>query len=555
MAPRRTLVRWVVVAVSATLLGLWVLGGKSSVKLRQTQWQAIKAKDAKLDASYTADKPKQEAIVAAFKHAWSAYERDAMGDDEYHPIGHKGSNLSAAGGIGYAVIDAIDTMQIMGLTSEYQRARKWIAEKLTFDRDGKHNTFETTIRVLGGLLSAYHLSDEDPVFLERAVDLADRMLPAFNTKSGLPLPMVNLHKKQGVGEDYNANLISTAEATTLQLEFKYLSHLTDNEDYWRKAEKVMKVVKDAKIEFGLAPIFMNAETGDFTMSEIRLGSRGDSYYEYLLKQYLLTNRTEAVYEQMYQDTMDAIHSTLVRQGVNKGSTYTIEMLPQRHQGGLKWTLSPKQDHLVCFLAGSLMLGAARSRAFVEAVSVPPLASELSDAGKNDWNLGYELLETCIDTYDSPTGLSAEIVHFYVDGDGRDWKENRGKDWYVKGMEFLGTAPSYDARYILRPETVESLFIAFRLTGDHRYRDYGWKIFQSIEKHCKVESGGYASILDVMNVNTAKEDKMETFFLSETLKYLYLLFSDSSVLPLDQYVFNTEAHPFPIFHSGVRPLFS
>lgn len=84
----------------------------------------------------------------------------------------------------------------------------------------------------------------------------------------------------------------------------------------------------------------------------------------------------------------------------------------------------------------------------------------------------------------------------------------------------------------RPETVESLFIAFRLTGDQRYRDIGWKIFQSIEKHCKVESGGYASILDVMNVNTEKEDKMETFFLSETLKYLFLLFSDSSVLPLD-----------------------
>jgi mannosyl-oligosaccharide alpha-1,2-mannosidase len=73
-------------------------------------------------------------------------------------------------------------------------------------------------------------------------------------------------------------------------------------------------------------------------------------------------------------------------------------------------------------------------------------------------------------------------------------------------------PSYDARYILRPETVESLFIAFRLTGDQRYRDYGWKIFQAIERNCKIESGGYASILNVMDKESAKEDKMETFFL-------------------------------------------
>jgi len=179
-----------------------------------------------------------------------------MGYDDYHPIARKGNNLSPKGGIGYTIIDVLDTMQLMGLTEEFQRARTWLAEKHTFDRDDSFNTFETTIRVLAGLLSAYHLSDEDPLFLEKAVDLADRLLAAFDTKSGLPLPMVNLHKKKGVGESYSASLLSTAEATTLQLEFRYLSHLTDNEEYWIKAEKVMQVVKDAKIELVLAPIHM-----------------------------------------------------------------------------------------------------------------------------------------------------------------------------------------------------------------------------------------------------------------------------------------------------------
>lgn len=90
----------------------------------------------------SADIPKRDAVVKAFKHAWLAYERDAMGDDEYHPLGKSGSNLTDAGGIGYTVVDSIDTILLMGLDEEYQRARDWVAEKMSFERDGNFNTFE-----------------------------------------------------------------------------------------------------------------------------------------------------------------------------------------------------------------------------------------------------------------------------------------------------------------------------------------------------------------------------------------------------------------------------
>ena len=116
-------------------------------------------------------------------------------------------------------------------------------------------------------------------------------------------------------------------------------------------------------------------------------------------------------------------------------------------------------------------------------------------------------------------------------------------------------PPYDARNMLRPETVESLFVGWRLTHDpiYRYvklscckspltfasRQWGWHIFQAFEKHCRIATGGYATIRDVDEVPAVHEDRMETFFLSETLKYLFLLYSDDDVLPLDQYVFNTE----------------
>ncbi|KAF9467017.1 glycoside hydrolase family 47 protein [Collybia nuda] len=503
--------------------------------------------------TFAADVERRDAVVAAFKHAWLAYERDAMGDDEYHPISGKGTNLTKSGGIGYTVIDSIDTMQIMGLDEEYTRAREWVANKLSFDRDDSFNTFETTIRVLGGLLSAYHLSSGDSLYLERATELADRMLPVFDTPSGLPMPNVNLAKRQGVEDSNSPNVISTAEAATLQLEFRYLSHLTDNEEYWEKVEAVMKMIRAAKLPSALVPIYMGSKSGQFLLSEIRLGSRGDSYYEYLLKQYLQTNQTEPIYREMYEDAMGGISEHLVQKSLRRGLTYTAELVPQRGRTGqIGWHLVPKQDHLVCFLGGSLMLGATTTGTLGDGVSIPPAEDELSEIGDRDWKTGSEILDTCIDTYKgTATGLSPEIVHFRTADDDLG---PIGSDWYIRGTGET-EAPPYDARYILRPETVESLFIAFRLTGDDRYRQIGWDIFQSINEYCRVETGGFASILNVHDKNSKLEDRMETFMMSETLKYLYLLFSDASVLPLDEYVFNTEAHPLPIFTPNIRTGFS
>ncbi|KAI0658396.1 glycoside hydrolase [Cubamyces menziesii] len=496
-------------------------------------------------ANITADIPKRDAVVAAFKHAWLAYERDAMGDDEYHPLSHKGSNLTEAGGIGYTVVDSIDTMLLMGLHDEYTRAREWVATKMTFERDAQFNTFETTIRVLGGLLSAYTLT-EDPLFLEKARELGDRIMPAFETPTGLPLSHINLAQRKGYKTPDNNGLVSTAEVSTLQLEFRYLSYLTDNDAYWDAVEKVMQVIKSSTMSTGLASIFMNPEDGRFVMSAIRLGSRGDSYYEYLLKQYIQTNQTEPVYQHMYDFAIRGVQEHLVKKSQTARLTYTSELIPERDRSGkVTWRLVPKQDHLVCFFGGSLMLGAVTTGAAVHPVTTPPQVKQLTPSGLRDWKTGYDLIETCMRTHETATGLSPEIVHFRIPSDGLAGS-SMPNDWYIKGAR-PGAPPPYDARYILRPETVESLFIAYRLTGDERYRKYGWQIFQAIERHCKIESGGYASILNVDQVPVEYEDKMETFLMSETLKYLYLLFEDDSVLPLSKYVFNTEAHPFPIIN--------
>jgi len=504
------------------------------------------------------DIEKRDAIVAAFKHAWSAYERDAMGSDEYHPITQKGTNLSSAGGIGYTVVDSLDTMLIMGLHEEAARARHWIESDMTFDRDGNFNVFETTIRVLGGLLSAYHLSGNDSLYLEKAVDLADRLMVAFEaTATGLPASSVNLEQRVAVLDRDNEGMVSTAEATTLQLEFRYLAELTGKEEYWERAENVMAIVRRATMPANIVSIFMDPEYGQFVPSAIRLGSRGDSYYEYLLKQWLQTNRTEDVYRDMYDKAMAGIAKHLMQRSMANNLLFTAELIPERtYTGKLSWQLVPKQDHLVCFLGGSLMLGATTADPS-EPVSTPPLPEELTYIGRRDWKNGVELTRTCMKTHETKTGLSPEIVHFRTPGDEDHvpiLSRESSPDWYIKGPSFGGSVP-LDARYILRPETVESLFIAWRLTKDARYRRYGWNIFQAIEKHCKIETGGYASVLNVDALPVEHEDKMETFMMSETLKYLFLLFSDDDVLPLDQYVFNTEAHPLPIFNPSFSTGFS
>lgn len=177
---------------------------------------------------------------------------------------------------------------LMNLTSQLDEARKWIHRNLTWDQDQDVNTFETTIRMLGGLLSAHYLSTQmpdassrqDDIYLEKATDLADRLLSAYDSQSGIPYASVNIGKRIGLPSHVDGGASSMAEASTLQLEMEYLSHITGNESYWRKAEKVIKVFDDsaAKLKDGLLPIFVHPETGRFTTREIRLGSRGDSYY-------------------------------------------------------------------------------------------------------------------------------------------------------------------------------------------------------------------------------------------------------------------------------------
>jgi mannosyl-oligosaccharide alpha-1,2-mannosidase len=287
------------------------------------------------------------------------------------------------------------------------------------------------------------------------------------------------------------------------MEYSYLSHITGSNEY---RETIMKPIRHvnglSKHYEGLYPIYINPYSGKFTNDKITFGAMGDSFYEYLMKMWLLTGKTNDLFKTMYQESMRGMITHLLSQD-SEGLWYIADL-----ENGRK---VQKMDHLVCFAPGMLALGAMHG-----------IVDETT--GEQHMKIAKDLMKTCYESYArQSSGIGPEYMTFY------------------------STMGVGDSSYKLRPEMVESLFVLYRMTGDKMYREWGWNTFQAIEKHCKVD-GGYVSLKDVRSPQF-KEDKMESFFLAETLKYLYLLFSDNKLIPLDEgsgngkmYVFNTECHP-------------
>ncbi|XP_021854755.1 mannosyl-oligosaccharide 1,2-alpha-mannosidase MNS3 isoform X2 [Spinacia oleracea] len=491
---------------------------------------------------------KQQQVREAFIHAWSGYKKYAMGFDELMPLSKRG--IDSLGGLGATVVDALDTAMIMGVEDIVNEAGSWIethlAEKIS--QKGQVNLFETTIRVLGGLLSAYHLSGgasvettsvgpKPIVYLNTATMLADKLLVAF-TSSPSPIPFSDVILRDNSAHAAPDGLSSTSEASTLQLEFNYLSDISGDQKYSLEAMKVLKHIKTLPKVEGLVPIYISPQTGEFSGQNIRLGSRGDSYYEYLLKVWLQQganqNSNLTYLHSMYEEAMKGVRHLLVKKSVPNGLVFVGE-LPY----GASGSFSPKMDHLVCFLPGTLALGATKGMTKSKAMRDNLLTFE----DLENLRLAEDLVKTCVETYlVTSTGLGPEIAYFHVE----DYFEE-GYDGGNKSSKYLNDIiiKPADRHNLLRPETVESLFVLYRITEDPKYREWGWQIFEAFEKYTKVSSGGYTSLDDVTSVPPNRRDKMETFFLGETLKYLYLLFGDTNVVPLDKFVFNTEAHPIPV----------
>ena len=491
---------------------------------------------------------RRQHVKEAFEKSWDAYEKHAWGYDEFHPVAKTGK-MMANKGLGWIIIDSLDTMILMNETTRLQHARQWLSETLTWEQDQDVSTFETTIRMMGGLLAAHYLSNEYPdlaplvdddegapgedLYLEKAKDLGDRLLSAFESESGVPYSSVNLKLMKGIPSHADMGAASTAEATGVQLEFKYLAKLTGEKDYWDRVEKVMEIVDENDFGDGLVPIYIYPTNGDFRGNNVRLGSRGDSYYEYLIKQYLQTNKQETVYRDMWHESLAGVRKHLIT--YTEPSGYTI--IGER-PNGLDKDMSPKMDHLVCFMPGTIALAVTEGLLLAEARKLPSWSQQKED----DLKLAEELMQTCWGMYKyMKTGLAAEITYFKIsdppapESAHHDPPAEFDDDPHAPWREDF-SVHSQDQHNLQRPETVESLFYMWRITGDIKYREWGWEMFKSFIKYTSVdeEDGGFTSLLNANVIPPIIKDNMESFWLVSIFFLLispvFLIFPDILTMP-------------------------
>ena len=287
-------------------------------------------------------------VKKAMQHSWSNYRQYAFGMDEILPQSKGTSNNW--GGLGITLIDALDTLWLMNMTEEFYQARDWVRSSLNHNVHQHVSVFETTIRSLGGLLSAYDWSG-DETFLRQAQDLGRRLFHAFDNPSGIPWGTVDLATGATSDLGWTGGNAIVAEAGTLQLENRMLARLTGQQDFKEKSEHVYDVLIQMARPDGLYPYFVRnrGPVPEFANDKVTFGAMGDSLYEYMLKIWIQGGKVESRYRDMYDKAIQSMHEKLLQVSTPSGLVF----IGDRNYGNL----DPKMDHLVCFMGGLLVLGA------------------------------------------------------------------------------------------------------------------------------------------------------------------------------------------------------
>ncbi|XP_022912582.2 ER degradation-enhancing alpha-mannosidase-like protein 2 [Onthophagus taurus] len=444
----------------------------------------------------------REEVRGMFYHAYDSYLKYAYPYDELRPLSCDG--IDTYGSYSLTLIDALDTLAIMGNYTEFQRVAEILTAKENFDSNINVSVFETNIRIIGGLLSAHLLSHKAGAKLEPgwpcngpllrlAEDVAKRLIVAFDTPTGMPYGTINLRSGIPPGE---TTVTCTAGIGTFILEFGTLSRLTGDPLYEEVATNALNALYHHQSQLGLFGNHIDVATGRWTAQDSGIGSGVDSYFEYLVKGSILLQKPELL-EMFYE----------ARKGIDK---YL------------------KRDDW--YLWVSMTKGQVTIPVFQSLEAYWP--GVLSLIGE--------------------TSSAMRTLHNYH----QVWQQYGFTPEFYNILQM--EAGANRENYPLRPELIESVMYLYRATGDPYLLEVGVDILRSIQYSAKTPCG-YATIKDVRDHR--KEDRMESFFLAETTKYLYLLFDPDNfihnqgqsgtiidtpngecVIYAGGYIFNTEAHP-------------
>ena len=313
------------------LAGVYALGGATALNAGPattgTDWRAL-----------------AEDVKAQMAWSWDMYRAHAWGKDEIKPVSGTFSSFPLKGHhLGLSLVEALDTLWVMGIDSRFRDGVDWVKTTLDFDVDGEVSVFETSIRLVGGLLSAHHACG-DPALLAKARDLADRLLPAFDTPTGMPYRFVNL--KTGATRQ---PVTSPADVATYLPEWGTLSRLTADPRYAAVAKKAAVAVFDRRSRLGLVATQIDVLTGEWRSRRATVGSYCDSFFEYLWDGWQLFGDRDC--KRMYDACTAAI---LKHQQVwNNGSLWFADV--DFETGAV---VTAEQDELASFYGGLLAQGGA-----------------------------------------------------------------------------------------------------------------------------------------------------------------------------------------------------
>ncbi|KAL0576034.1 hypothetical protein V5O48_005941 [Marasmius crinis-equi] len=461
----------------------------------------------------------RDAVKDIFERSYNAYRKFAFGHDDLMPL--TGGFNDGRNGWGASIVDAMSTMYIMGLDDFFNEAVTFVG-KIDFSKSQTNDTvsvFETTIRYLGGLLSAYELSEKKhPVLLEKAKQVADKMAFAWQRHDQrIPYGHLNFTSNQPVEDTSNI-----AEAGTLDLEWTTLTKYTGNATYERlTVDSVRTIANNPAPLPALAPQGIDPKNSKPVGTHITWGGGSDSYFEYLIKYARLTNTNDNLFVDTWATAVDSSIKFLLRKSTVGDHTYLVD----RDGTARKGTINAVSSHLACFHGGNWIYGGRLLN--------------------NDTivKIGLELADACWNTYASTaTGIGPEVFRFKTtvrSDQSNSLHLTREQEFFYEKHGFYITG----ADYILRPEVLESNFYAWRATGDTKYLDRAASAVNSFNKYLVAKkTGGFAGLNDVDDPSQGQIDDTESFWFAEVLKYLYLTFDDPKHISLDEYVFNTEAHP-------------
>ncbi|KAF7325910.1 alpha-1,2-Mannosidase [Mycena kentingensis (nom. inval.)] len=516
----------------AFVLGLFASASAAGIKVQK--------KGLKVPSRY---KHRSNDVKKIFTTSYNAYKEFAWGHDDLSPVS-KGFNDGRNGFLGrnhrrrssdfsleVTLLYMCHYASALTTSQEDFLAAVNFTSQIDFSRSKTSDTvsvFETTIRYLGGLLSAYELSDKKhPILLEKAKEVADKMMYAWVGDNDVPYGFMDFAT--------NTPQIGTsniAEAGTLSLEGFILSKHSDNATYGSNTAKSAIHIANLPAPLpGLAAQGIDPTTGEFVGGYVTWGGGSDSYFEYLIKYARLTNTDDSTFIDAWKTAVDSSIQYLLRRSTVGNHLYLADFDSSRrirHVG----------SHLACFHAGNWLLGGK----LLQNQTIIDIALELNEA--------------CWNTYvGTATGIGPESFAFISD-DGNF----TGSDITAEQIEFYNEHGFYITSpfYILRPEVLESNFHAWRVTGDTKYLDRAGDAIDAFNKVLP-STVGYAALNNVNDASQGQIDDTQrqalplfvqqrilragSFWFAEVLKYLHLTFDSPETISLDEWVFNTEAQPF------------